>query len=192
MRYSSSRAQRRMDLIGGAALAAVALAGCGNVDSMLSYKTHETKGLASFESGDYKKAEEELKLAVSMAARDKDNRAGNVGRLTYELAKLYRKQNKSAEAEETYTRALVIFSADPKLVSADDKKQWAQCLTELAEILRATDRGPEADIRERQSRELLNSLGAGTTTGADAGTTTGADAGTTTGAAAGTGTDASK
>jgi len=140
------------------ALVVLATAGCGSLQEALSPQAHESKGLSYLEKGDYVKAEEELKLAASLAAREPQNRAGNVARLQYELGALYLKNSKPGDAEEAFKRALAIFNENPKLVGSPDRKYWAQCLTDYAQLLRTTDRASEAEVRERQAKEILDSL----------------------------------
>lgn len=147
--------QRLVNAVGAVCISALVLGGCAFVEQSLSSTFHETKGLKYLEAGDFPKAEEQLKLAVSMAAREPANRTGNVGRIEYELGSLYRKQSQNADAEEAYKRSLIVFSENAKLVTDPDRKYWAQCLNDYAQLLRATDRAGEADVRERQARKIL-------------------------------------
>lgn len=156
--------------LAGLACLAVFAAGCGNVSESLSPDYHEKKALSAAEQGDYPKAEEELKLAISLAARSTGPKAGPVGRMNTELADLYRQQDKKEDADEAYRRALVVFAEKPEILSDEDRKAWVACLTHYAELLRATGRQDEARVRESQAQSVLEKMGqAPAQTGAEAG-----------------------
>lgn len=138
---------------------AVVTAGCGNVSESLSPDYHEKKALRAAEQGDYPKAEEELKLAISLAARSTGPKAGLVGRMNTELADLYKQQDKKEDADEAYGRALVVFSEKPEILSDEDRQAWVACLTHYAELLRATGREDEARVRESQAQSILEKMG---------------------------------
>ncbi len=138
---------------------AVITSGCGNVTESLSPDYHEKRGLAFFEQGEYQKAEEELKLAISLAARDSGPKAGPIGRMNAELANLYKKQDKLEFADEGYRRALIVFSEKPELLNDADREAWVACLRNYAEVLRKTERGDEAGIRESQAQRILEKMG---------------------------------
>jgi tetratricopeptide (TPR) repeat protein len=145
--------------LAGLACLVVFTAGCGNVSESLSPDYHEKKALSAVEQGDYPKAEEELKLAISLAARSTGPKAGPVGRMNTELADLYKRQDKKEDADEAYRRALVVFSEKPEILSDEDRKAWVACLTHYAELLRATGREDEARVRESQAQSVLEKMG---------------------------------
>jgi hypothetical protein len=137
---------------------AVLTSGCGNVSDSLSPDYHEKKGLAYIEQGALDKAEEELKLAISLVARSAGPKAGPVGRMNAELADLYKKENKLEFADEGYRRALIVLSEKPELLTDADREAWIACLRNYAEVLRATGRKDEAEIRESQADRILEKM----------------------------------